>query len=111
MHEHLFDNCEHKMLNPRHAKRDDRYEGLAACVILQALRDYDKCNMYRDSAIRFLKSERFGLFSEISGELWMAYVDRYGLPNISTDSLIGTGRKKDDFYGEKRETIAGTAEA
>ena len=111
MHEHLFDNCEHKILNPRIVKRDDRYEGLAACVILQALRDYDKCNMYRDSAIRFLKSERFGLFSEISGELWMAYVDRYGLPNISTDLLIGTGRKKDDFYGKKGEKTAGAAEA
>ena len=99
-------------MNASPYRRSDVYEGLAACVILQALRDYHgKMDMYRQSAITFMRSEHFKLFSDMAGELWMAYVDKYGVPNVSTDAILGTGRKKDWCYGKEGEKTAGTAEA
>ena len=106
MRDKLFENCEHKIMNPP-TRRSDVYEGLAACVILQALKDYVG-NEYRASAKQFLLSEHFRLFSDVSGELWMEYAEQYGVRNISMDAIIGTGRKKDWCYGKKGKQGAGT---
>lgn len=120
MREKLYDNCEHKILNATRKSTDtDRiYEGLAACIILQALKDYKgrkigskgyDLGRNRADAMRFFQSDYFDLLrqTEITGEMWMAIVDTHGLPQISTEMILGTGRKKDWCYGEEGEESAG----
>lgn len=120
MREKLYDNCEHKILNAtRKSTGIDRiYEGLAACIILQALKDYkgrrigtkgNDLDRNRADAMRFFQSDYFDLLrqTEITGEMWMEIVDTHGLPQISTEMILGTGRKKDWYYGAEGETSAG----
>lgn len=124
MRTRLFENCEHKILNAFHKQSDmdQRYSGLAACIIYQALKDYagrkvgshgSDLDRNRADAIRFLQSEYFDMIcqSEVTGEGWMRIVDECGLPQVSTDTILGVGRKKGWYYGAKRKETAGTAEA
>ena len=119
MRARLFDNREHTILNACHKKtaEDELWESLAACIILQACKDYDcrsnsddgyGIDVNRESAIRFLRSQYYDMLSTtgVTGEELMRHIDKYGMPQVSIEMIIGTGRKKAN-YGKEGEQSAG----
>lgn len=119
MRTRLFEDKEHTVLNAYHKRtaEDEIWESLAACIILQACKDYDcrsnsddgyGINVNRESAIRFLRSQYYDMLSTtgVTGEELMRQIDEHGLPQVSIEMIIGTGRKR-ECYGAEGETSAG----
>ena len=88
----------------KRSREDECWHSLAMCIILQALKDYigrtsgyarESMDWRRMDAELFLRSAYCSFLCvdmQVDGEKLMEYVDRYGMPQVLTEQILGLHR-------------------